>query len=126
MSQLYVDVVGGINKQRIYGLGTKASSYINGNSCAFSILSQLHQDAMKEMVNQQLEIMRVEMEAKLQAERAEMEAKIQAERNQMQAHITSLMDELRRNGMLSTPMPPHANTQAEHSVNSNDENLGDD
>nr|GMD83738.1 uncharacterized protein LOC109147304 [Ipomoea batatas] len=87
--------------------------------------SQLHQDAMKEMVNQQLETMRAEMEAKLQAERAEMEAKIQAERNQMQAQITSLMDELRRNGMLSTPMPPPANTQAEHYVNSNDENLGD-
>nr|GMD57337.1 uncharacterized protein LOC109179592 [Ipomoea batatas] len=69
----------------------------------------------KEMLNQQLETMR-----------AEMEAKLQAEINQMQAQITSLMDELRRNGMLSTSMPPPLNTQAEHSVNSNDENLGDD
>nr|GMD23978.1 protein suppressor of K(+) transport growth defect 1 [Ipomoea batatas] len=74
MSQLYVDVVGGAKKQRIYGLGTKRSSFINGNSCGSSATSQLHQDAMKDMMNQQLETMR----------------------------------------------------QAENSVNSNDENLGDD
>nr|GMC92860.1 uncharacterized protein LOC109147304 [Ipomoea batatas]GMC99830.1 uncharacterized protein LOC109147304 [Ipomoea batatas] len=78
---------------------------------------------MKEMVNQQLETMRVEMDAKLQAERAEMEAKLQV---QMQAQITSLMDELRRNGIISTSMAQPQNTQAEHSVNSNDENLGED
>nr|GMC77927.1 protein suppressor of K(+) transport growth defect 1 [Ipomoea batatas] len=130
MSQLYVDVVGGAKKQRIYGLGTKGSSFINGNSCGSSATSQLHQDAMKDMMNQQLETMRVDLEAKLQAE---MDAKLQAERNQMQAQmqtqkqpqITSLMDELRRNGILSTsmPLPPQ---QAENSVNSNDENLGDD
>nr|GLL19544.1 uncharacterized protein LOC109149905 [Ipomoea trifida] len=138
MSQLYVDVVGGAKKQRIYGLGTKGSSFINGNSCGSSATSQLHQDAMKDMMNQQLETMRVDMEAKLQAE---MDAKLQAERNQMQtqmqaqmqtqiqtqiqAQITSLIDELRRNGILSTsmPLPPQ---QAENSVNSNDENLGDD
>nr|GMD87450.1 uncharacterized protein LOC109146588 [Ipomoea batatas] len=71
MSQLYVDVVGGAKKQRIYGLGTKRSSFINGNSCGSSATSQLHQDAMKDMMNQQLETMR----------------------------ITSLMDELRRNGI---------------------------
>nr|GLL27171.1 uncharacterized protein LOC109166492 [Ipomoea trifida] len=106
MSQLYVDVVGGAKKQRIYGLGTKGSSFINGNSCGSSATSQLHQDAMKDMMNQQLETMRVDMEAKLQAE---MDVKLQAERNQMQAQmqtqiqtqiqaqITSLMDELRRN-----------------------------
>nr|GMD72389.1 uncharacterized protein LOC109171283 [Ipomoea batatas] len=98
---------------------TKGSSFINGNGCGSSATSQVHQDAMKEM-----------MDAKLQAERAEIDAKLQAERNQMpaqiQAQITSLMDELPRNGMLSTSMPPPQNTQAEHSVNSNDENLGDD
>nr|GMD06442.1 ABC transporter B family member 11 [Ipomoea batatas] len=103
-------------------------------SCGSSATSQLHQDAMKEMVNQQLETMRAEMDAKLQVERAEMEAKLQAERAemeaklqaQMQAQIASLMDELRRNGIISTSMAQRQNTQAEHSVNSNDENLGDD
>ncbi|XP_031124228.1 uncharacterized protein LOC116026941 [Ipomoea triloba] len=108
--------------------------------CGLSATSQLHQDAMEDMMNQQLETMRADMEAKLQAE---MDAKLQAERNQMQtqmeaqmqtqiqtqiqAQITSLMDELRRNGILSTSMPLPQNTQqAENSVNSNDENLGDD
>nr|GMC80175.1 uncharacterized protein LOC109179345 [Ipomoea batatas] len=84
MSQLYVDVVGGAKKQRIYGLGTKGSSFINGNSCGSFATSQLHQDAMNDMMNQRLETMRAEMEAKLQAE---MDAKLQAERNQMQAQI---------------------------------------
>nr|GMD93606.1 uncharacterized protein LOC109149905 [Ipomoea batatas] len=69
MSQLYMDVVGGVKKQRIYGLGTKSSSFITRTSCGSSATSQLHQDTMKEMVNQQLETMRAEMEAKLQAER---------------------------------------------------------
>nr|GMC49010.1 uncharacterized protein LOC109157302 isoform X2 [Ipomoea batatas] len=45
---------------------------------------------------------------------------------QMQAQIASLMDELRRNGIISTSMAQPQNTQAEHSVNSNDENLGED
>nr|GMD70569.1 protein suppressor of K(+) transport growth defect 1 [Ipomoea batatas] len=90
MSQLYVDVVGGIKKQRIYGLGTKSFSFITGTSCGSSATSQLHQDAMKEMMNQHL------------------------------------MDELRRNGIISTSMAQPQNTQAEHSVNSNDENLGED
>nr|GLL44734.1 uncharacterized protein LOC109157302 isoform X2 [Ipomoea trifida] len=106
--------------------------------CGSSATSQLHQDAMKEMMNQQLETMRAEMDAKLQAERAEMEAKLQAEKaemksklqaqmqTQMQAQIASLMDELRRNGIISTSMAQPQNTQAEHSVNSNDENLGED
>nr|GLL33399.1 uncharacterized protein LOC109157302 isoform X2 [Ipomoea trifida] len=53
MSQLYVDdVVGGVKKQCIDGLGTKASSFINKNSCGSSTTSQLLQDAMMEMVNQ--------------------------------------------------------------------------
>nr|GMC51112.1 uncharacterized protein LOC109179592 [Ipomoea batatas] len=125
MSQLYVDVVGGAKKQRIYGLGTKGSSFINGNSYGSSATSQLHQDAMKDMMNQQLETMRVDMEAKLQAERNQMQAQMQTQiHTQIQAQITSLMDELRRNGILSTsmPLPPQ---QAKNSVNSNDENLGD-
>nr|GMD96786.1 uncharacterized protein LOC109157302 isoform X2 [Ipomoea batatas] len=64
MSQLYVDTVGGVKKKQcINGLGTKASSFINENSCGSSATSQLHQDAMKKMVNQQLETMRAEMEA---------------------------------------------------------------
>nr|GMD06052.1 uncharacterized protein LOC109149905 [Ipomoea batatas] len=82
MSQLYVDVV-----------GTKASSFIKDNSYSSSATSQFHQDTMKEM----LDTMRVEMEA-------QMEAKLQAERTQMQtqmqAQIASLMDELRRNGII--------------------------
>nr|GLL33526.1 uncharacterized protein LOC109146588 [Ipomoea trifida] len=101
MSQLYVDVV-----------GTKASSFISENSSSSSATSQFHQAAMKEMLNQQLESMQAEMDAKLQAERA-----------QMQAQIASLMDELRCNGMLSTSMPRPPTTEAEHSINSNDENL---
>ncbi|XP_019150504.1 PREDICTED: uncharacterized protein LOC109147304 [Ipomoea nil] len=121
MSPMYVDVVGGVKTQRIYGLGTKSSAFISGNSCSSSATSQLQQEAIKEMVNQQLETMRVEMEAKLQAERTEMEAKLQAKRTQMQTQIASLLDELRRNGMLSNP-----STQAQHSANSNDENLGED
>nr|GMD50620.1 uncharacterized protein LOC109157302 isoform X1 [Ipomoea batatas] len=91
--------------------------------CGSSATSQLHQDAMKEMVNQQLETMRAEMDAKIQDERAEMEAKLQA---QMQAQIASLMDELRRNGIISTSMAQPQNTQLEHSINSNDENLRED
>nr|GMD68359.1 uncharacterized protein LOC109146588 [Ipomoea batatas] len=94
MSQLYVDVV-----VKIYSSSSSATS-------------QFHQAAMKEMLNQQLESMQAEMEAKLQAERA-----------QMQAQIASLMDELRCNGMLSTSMPRPPTTEAEHSINSNDENL---
>nr|GMD71019.1 ABC transporter B family member 11 [Ipomoea batatas] len=82
------------------------------NSSSSSATSQFHQAAMKEMLNQQLESMQAEMDAKLQAERA-----------QMQAQIASLMDELRCNGMLSTSMPRHPTTEAEHSINSNDENL---
>nr|GMD63518.1 putative E3 ubiquitin-protein ligase RF298 isoform X2 [Ipomoea batatas] len=112
MSQLYVDGVGGVKKQRIYDLGTKASSFISENSSSSSATSQFHQAAMKEMLNQQLESMQAEMEAKLQAERA-----------QMQAQIASLMDELHCNGMLSTSMPRPPTTEAEHSINSNDENL---
>ncbi|XP_019184998.1 PREDICTED: uncharacterized protein LOC109179979 [Ipomoea nil] len=115
MSQMYVDVVGGVKKQRIYGLGSKSlSTFISRNSCSSSATSQFQQEAMKDMVNQQLDTMRVEMEAKLQAERTQMQV-------QMQAQIASLMDELRRNGMLSNP-----STQAQHSANSNDETLGDD
>nr|GLL41963.1 putative E3 ubiquitin-protein ligase RF298 [Ipomoea trifida] len=98
---LYVDVVGGVKKQRIYDLGTKASSFISENSSSSSATSQFHQAAMKEMLNQQLESMQAEMEAKLQAERA-----------QMQAQIASLMDELRCNGMLSTSMPRPPTTEA--------------
>nr|GMD70633.1 uncharacterized protein LOC109146588 [Ipomoea batatas] len=104
MSQLYVDVVGGGPRH--------ASSFISENSSSSSATSQFHQAAMKEMLNQQLESMQAEMEAKLQAERA-----------QMQAQIVSLMDELRCNGMLSTSMPRPPTTEAEHSINSNDENL---
>nr|GME12116.1 probable inactive protein kinase DDB_G0270444 [Ipomoea batatas] len=115
MSQLYVDVVGGVKKQRIYGLGTKASSFINSNSCSSSSTSQFHQDTMKEM----LDTIRVEMEA-------QMEAKLQAKRNQMQAQIASLMDELRRNGIIPTTSTPQPPTTEGHSVNSNDEDLGDD
>nr|GMD42330.1 uncharacterized protein LOC109146588 [Ipomoea batatas] len=119
MSQLYVDVLGGVKKQRIYGLGTKASSFINSNSCSLSATSQFHQDTMKEM----LDNMRVEMEA-------QMEAKLQAERNQMQvqmqAQIVSLMDELRRNDIIPTTSTPQPPTTEGHSVNSNDEDLGDD
>ncbi|XP_019153442.1 PREDICTED: uncharacterized protein LOC109149905 [Ipomoea nil] len=51
MSQMYVDVVGGVKKQRIYGLGTKSSAFISGNSCSSSATSQLQQEAMKEMMN---------------------------------------------------------------------------
>nr|GMD05961.1 probable inactive protein kinase DDB_G0270444 [Ipomoea batatas] len=120
MSQLYVDVVGAAKKQCIYGLGTKGSSFINGNSCGSPATSQLHQSAMKDMMNQQLETMRADMEAKLQAEMTQIHTQIHAQ-------ITSLMDELRRNGILSTSMPLPQNTQqAENSVNSNDKNLGDD
>nr|GMD66797.1 ABC transporter B family member 11 [Ipomoea batatas]GMD66800.1 ABC transporter B family member 11 [Ipomoea batatas] len=100
---------------RIYDLGTKASSFISENSSSSSATSQFHQVAMKEMLNQQLESMQAEMDAKLQAERA-----------QMHAQIASLMDELRCNGMLSTSMPRPPTTEAEHSINSNDENLLDD
>nr|GMD79676.1 ABC transporter B family member 11 [Ipomoea batatas] len=89
-----------------------ASSFISENSSSSSATSQFHQAAMKEMLNQQLESMQAEMEAKLQAERA-----------QMQAQIASLMDELRCNGMLSTSMPRPPTIEAEHSINSNDENL---
>nr|GMD66227.1 ABC transporter B family member 11 [Ipomoea batatas] len=89
-----------------------ASSFISENSSSSSATSQFHQAVMKEMLNQQLESMQAEMEAKLQAERA-----------QMQAQIASLMDELRCNGMLSTSMPRPPTTEAEHSINSNDENL---
>nr|GMD03732.1 uncharacterized protein LOC109149905 [Ipomoea batatas] len=39
MSQLYVDVVGAAKKQRIYGLGNKGSSFINGNSCGSPAIS---------------------------------------------------------------------------------------
>nr|GMD07948.1 uncharacterized protein LOC109179592 [Ipomoea batatas] len=88
MSQVYVDVVGGTKKQRIYGLGTKASSFISGNSCGSSATSQLHQEPMKDMMNQQLETMRADMEAKLQAE---MDVKLQAERNQMQTQMQAQM-----------------------------------
>nr|GLL16342.1 uncharacterized protein LOC109149905 [Ipomoea trifida] len=87
MSQLYVDVVGGVKKQRIYGLGTKASSFINSNSCSSSATSQFHQDTMKEM----LDTMR-----------------------------------LRRNGIIPTTSTPQPPTTEGHSVNSNDEDLGDD
>nr|GLL42288.1 uncharacterized protein LOC109147304 [Ipomoea trifida] len=65
MSELYVDVV-----------GTKASSFISENSSSSSATSQFHQAAMKEMLNQQLESMQAEMDAKLQAERAQMQAQI--------------------------------------------------
>nr|GMD60976.1 ABC transporter B family member 11 [Ipomoea batatas] len=92
--------------------GTKASSFISENSSSSFATSQFHFAAMKKMLNQQLESMRAEMEAKLQAERA-----------QMHAQIASLMDELRCNGMLSTSMPRPPTTEAEHSINSNDENL---
>ncbi|XP_019175893.1 PREDICTED: uncharacterized protein LOC109171283 [Ipomoea nil] len=152
MPQLSVDVVGGVKKQRIDGLGTKASSFTNENSCSSSATSPLNQDAMKEMVTQHLETMRAKMqakmqaqlkahmEAKLQAERAHMEAKLQVERTQMQtqiqSQITSLMDELCRggmlidellcNGMLPTSMPRPPTTQAEHFANSNAKNVGDD
>nr|GLL24573.1 hypothetical protein PRUPE_4G085000 [Ipomoea trifida] len=40
--------------------------------------------------------------------------------------IASLMDELRRNVMLSISMPRSPTTQASHSTNSNDENVEDD
>nr|GMD66234.1 ABC transporter B family member 11 [Ipomoea batatas] len=89
-----------------------ASSFISENSSSSSATSQFHQAAMKEMLNQPLESMQAEMEATLQAERA-----------QMQAQIASLMEELRCNGMLSTSMPRPPTTEAEHSINSNDENL---
>nr|GMD09614.1 ABC transporter B family member 11 [Ipomoea batatas] len=56
----------------------------NINICGSSATSQLHPDAMKDMMNQQLETMRADMEAKLQAE---MDAKLQAERSQMQAQM---------------------------------------
>nr|GMC69075.1 uncharacterized protein LOC109146588 [Ipomoea batatas] len=87
MSQLYVDVVGGVKKQRIYGLGTKASSFINSNSCSSSATSQFHQDTMKEM----LDTMR-----------------------------------LHRNDIIPTTSTPQPPTTEGHSVNSNDEDLGDD
>ncbi|XP_019166858.1 PREDICTED: uncharacterized protein LOC109162622 [Ipomoea nil] len=127
MSHGYVDVVGGVKKQRIYGLGIKTSSFINKNKCSSSATSQLHQDAMKEMVNQQLETMRAEMEAKLQAGRTQMQAQIKAQFTSLMDELRpSLMDELRRNDMLSTPMPQPPTIQAEHSANSNAKNLGDD
>nr|GME03147.1 uncharacterized protein LOC109149905 [Ipomoea batatas] len=130
MSQLYVDVVGGVKKQRIYGLGTKASSFINDNSCSSSATSQFHQDTMKEMLDTMRVEMEAQMEAKLEAERTQMQAKLQAERTemqtQMQAQIASLMDELRRNGIIPTTSTPQPPTTKGHSVNSNDEDLGDD
>nr|GME16058.1 uncharacterized protein LOC109147304 [Ipomoea batatas] len=130
MSQLYVDVVGGVKKQRIYGLGTKASSFINDNSFSSSATSQFHQDTMKEMLDTMRVEMEAQMEAKLQAERTQMQAKLQAKRTQMetqmQAQIASLMDELRRNGVIPTTSTPQPPTTEGHSVNSNDEDLGDD
>nr|GME03602.1 uncharacterized protein LOC109147304 [Ipomoea batatas] len=102
ISQLYVDVVGGVKKQRIYGLGTKASSFINDNSCSSSATSQFHQVTMKEM----LDTMRVEMEAKLQAERTQMQAQMQV---QIQAQIASLMNELRSNDIIPTTSTPPSN-----------------
>nr|GLL37494.1 uncharacterized protein LOC109157302 isoform X1 [Ipomoea trifida] len=119
MSQLYVDVVGGVKKQRIYGLGTKASSFINDNSCSSSATSQFHQDTMKEMLDTMRVEMEAQMEAKLQAERTQMQA-------QMQAQIASLMDELRHNDIIPTTSTPQPPTTEGHSVNSNDEDLGDD
>nr|GMC95780.1 uncharacterized protein LOC109168299 [Ipomoea batatas] len=101
--------------QRKRWKGTKASSFINDNSCSSSATSQFHQDTMKEM----FDTMRVEMEA-------QMEAKLQAERTQMQAQIASLMDEFRRNGIIPTTSTPQPPTTEGHSVNSNDEDLGDD
>ncbi|XP_031120225.1 uncharacterized protein LOC116023369 [Ipomoea triloba] len=130
MSQMYVDVVGGVKKQRIYVLGTKASSFINDNSCSSSATSQFHQDTMKEMLDTMRVEMEAQMEAKLEAERTQMQAKLQAERTemqtQMQAQIASLMDELRRNGIIPTTSTPQPPTTEGHSVNSNDEDLGDD
>ncbi|XP_031104166.1 uncharacterized protein LOC116007591 [Ipomoea triloba] len=67
-----------LKKQRISGLGTKE------NSCSSSATSQLNQDAMKEIVTQQLQTMLAEMQTQLQAQ---MEAKLQAERTQMQAQM---------------------------------------
>nr|GLL46300.1 uncharacterized protein LOC109147304 [Ipomoea trifida] len=121
MSQLYVDVVGGVKKQRIYGLGTKASSFINDNSFSSSATSQFHQDTMKEMLDTMRVEMEAQMEAKLQAERTQMQAKLQAKRTQietqMQAQIASLMDELRRNGVIPTTSTPQPPTTEGHSVN---------
>nr|GME20274.1 ABC transporter B family member 11 [Ipomoea batatas] len=115
---------------RIYGLGTKASSFINDNSCSSSATSQFHQDTMKEMLDTMRVEMEAQMEAKLEAERTQMQAKLQAERTkmqtQMQAQIASLMDELRRNGIIPTTSTPQPPTTEGHSVNSNDEDLGDD
>nr|GMD17651.1 uncharacterized protein LOC109146588 [Ipomoea batatas] len=123
MSQLYVDVVGGVKKQRIYGLGTKASTFINDNNCSSSTTSQFHQDTMKEMLDTMRVEMEAQMEAKLQAERTQMQAQMQV---QIQAQIASLMDELRRNGIIPTTSTPQPPTTEGHSVNSNDEDLGDD
>nr|GMD97070.1 uncharacterized protein LOC109184751 [Ipomoea batatas] len=98
--------------------------------CSSSATSQFHQDTMKEMLDTMRVEMEAQMEAKLQAERTQMQAKLQAERTQMetqmQAQIASLMDELRRNGVIPTTSTPQPPTTEGHSVNSNDEDLGDD
>nr|GMD83563.1 uncharacterized protein LOC109166492 [Ipomoea batatas] len=60
----------------------------NINISGSSATSQLHQEAMKDMMNQQLETMLADMEDKLQAE---MDAKLQAERNQMQTQMQAQM-----------------------------------
>nr|GMD88174.1 ABC transporter B family member 11 [Ipomoea batatas] len=96
-------------------------------------MSQLYVDVvdtMKEMLDTMRVEMEAQMEAKLQAERTQMQAKLQAERTQMetqmQAQIASLMDELRRNDVIPTTSTPQPPTTEGHSVNSNDEDLGDD
>nr|GMC51198.1 uncharacterized protein LOC109149905 [Ipomoea batatas] len=98
--------------------------------CSSSATSQFHQDTMKEMLDTMRVEMEAQMEAKLEAERTQMHAKLQAERTkmqtQMQAQIASLMDELRRNGIIPTTSTPQPPTTEGHSVNSNDEDLGDD
>nr|GLL29917.1 uncharacterized protein LOC109184751 [Ipomoea trifida] len=78
-----------------------------------SATSQFHQDTMNEMLDTMRVEMEAQMKAKLQAKRTQMQAKLQVERTQMQtqmqAQIASLMDELRRNGIIpttSTPQPP--------------------
>nr|GMD47136.1 uncharacterized protein LOC109147304 [Ipomoea batatas] len=87
--------------------------------CSSSATSQFHQDTMKEM----LDTMRVEMEAQMEAK---LQAEITQKQAQMQAQIASLMDELRHNDIIPTTSMPQPPTTEGHSVNSNDEDLGDD
>nr|GMC46880.1 uncharacterized protein LOC109179592 [Ipomoea batatas] len=127
----------------VEGPGTGCSKHTGGSRSAIEHYHKLRDELQKEpnlfvcfeqmhkkkdgmFVDERSKRIAGEIQARHDAATQEAEGSTESPNLDMSQLYVDVVGGLRRNGIISTSMAQPQNTQAEHSVNSNDENLGED